>query len=297
MLAGGVSRVDLLLAAVNGLYGTSYVVTRLTLDDVPPALLALIRLVVGGAILWLLVRRAPGGAGVRRRDEAGLFCMGALGFAAAFASGHWGITRSTATNAALLIVVEPLTLLLLGPLLLGERLTRREWSGAALGVGGAVIVVVNGIPGVTLHLVPHWRGDLLLVLSGVAYASYSLIGRGVLARVSPLVATTRSLGWGALVMVPLVAVEWLAGARPAATPAALGGTVYLAVAITALGYLAWNHALARVPASRVAIFLPIQPLVGAVLGVLVLREPPTVFTVAGGLAIAAGLCMTVRTES
>src|SRR5216117_2987430 len=164
-----------LLLVVNIVYATSPVVTRLVLDDVPPITLALLRLVLGAAVLVPFGRGAratPAGQGAR------VFWMGALGFAAAFALSHWGIARSSATNAALLIVVEPLTLVVLGPLLLGERLTRREAAGAALAVAGAVLVVLNGVPGVTLEILPRWRGDALLILSGIAYASYSLLGHG-----------------------------------------------------------------------------------------------------------------------
>src|SRR5206468_544687 len=120
---------------------------------------------LGAAVLVPLGRRGTATApppGQRAR----VFWMGALGFAAAFALSHWGLVVSSATNAALLIVVEPLTLVALGPLLLGERLTRREAAGAAVAVAGALLVVLNGVPGLTLEILPRWRGDLLLVLSG-----------------------------------------------------------------------------------------------------------------------------------
>jgi drug/metabolite transporter (DMT)-like permease len=278
------------LFAANIVYATSYVVTRLALDDVPPATLALLRLVLGAAVLVPLGGRgaAPGpGQGAR------LFWMGALGFAAAFALSHWGIARSSATNAALLIVVEPLTLVALGPLLLAERLRWREAAGAALAVAGAVLVVVNGVPGLTLEILPHWRGDLLLALSGVAYASYSLLGRTVLTNANAAAVTARSIVWGALVMAPLAAAEWLGGARPVLTMSAVATTLYLALVITAGGYFAWNWALARVEASRAAPFLTLQPVVGALLGALVLGERVTGFTVAGGVLVAVGLWMTV----
>ena len=144
--------------------------------------------------------------------------MGILGFAAAYAFTHWGIARSMATNAALLIVVEPVSLMLLSPLYLGERLSRREALGAALAVAGSVLVVLNGIRGVT-------------------------------------------------------------------------GTLYLAVVITALGYVAWNWALARVPAPRAAIFLNVQPIVGTLLGAALLGDPLTPFTILGGVLIIAGLAV------
>jgi len=154
--------------------------------------------------------------------------------------------------------------------------------------------VVNGIPGVTLALVPHWRGDLLLVLSGLGYASYSLIGRDVLQRRDPLDVTARSIIWGGVAMVPPAVLEWQGGARPALTAAGAGGTLYLAVVITALGYLAWNWALAQVEASRAAVFLTVQPIAGALLGVAFLREPVTVFTLTGGALIVLGLWLTAR---
>ena len=199
-------------------------------------------------------------------------------------------------NAALLITVEPVSLILLSPLLLGERLSRREGLGAALAIlGAAVIVVVNGIPGVTLALAPHWRGDLLLILSGVAYAAYSLIGRRRARSAIPRSWSPRGRSSGA-------PRRWCRsrrssgrpGRRPRGRRGAIAGTLYLGVVITALGYAVWNWCLERVEAPRVAIFLNIQPLVGALLGVWWLGEPLTVFTVAGGLLILAGLHLTVK---
>lgn len=284
---------EVVLVAANVVYGTSYVITRLVLDHVPPATLAFLRLVLGGLVLLLLTGTS---ARIRldRPDRWRIAAMGVVGFAAAFALAHWGLARSTATNAALLIVVEPLTLLVLSPLLLGERLSVREQAGAACGLAGALLVVVNGIPGVSVRLVPHWRGDLLLVLSGVAYAAYSLLGRPVLARHPALPVTTRSILWGIPAVAPVAAQEWLAGRRPVLTGGAVLGTLYLAVVITALGYLLWNYALERVSAARAAMFLNIQPVVGALLGVAWLGEPMTVFTVVGGLLVVTGLLLTVR---
>ena len=289
-------RAEVVLVLANIVYATSYVATRLTLADVPPSTLALIRLVVGSLILvpLALALRRPGASTLSPADRWRVFWMGALGFAGAFALSHWGLARSTATNGALLITVEPVTLLVLAPLLLGERLTRREGAGAALALLGATLVVANGIPGHSEALVPHWRGDLLLVLAGVAYASYSLIGREILARHSSLSVTAWSIAWGAGAMLPLALIERASGALPRVTPTAIAGTLYLAVVITALGYLAWNYALERVSASRAAIFLNLQPLVGALLGVAVLGESLTPYTVAGGGLILAGLTLTVK---
>ncbi len=288
---------DLVLVVANVVYATSYAATRLTLDHVPPATLALIRLVIGALVLIpLAVALQPAAAApIGRADRWRIRWMGVLGFAGAFAFSHWGIARSTATNAALLITVEPISLILLSPWALGERLTRREGLGAALALAGAAVVVVNGIPGVTAALVPHWRGDLLLILAGLAYAAYSLFGREVLTRHPAIAVTAWSIAWGVAAMLPLAALEWSAGVELRLNGPAILGVLYLAVLITALSYLAWNWALERVPAPRAAIFLNIQPLVGTLLGVYYLGEPLTAFTVAGGVLIVIGLTLTVKT--
>ena len=87
----------------------------------------------------MLLVLAPG-------QRARLVWMGGVGFALAFGLSHWGIVLSSATNAALLIIVEPLTLLFLGPVLLGERLSRREIVGAGLALLGATLVVTDASP-------------------------------------------------------------------------------------------------------------------------------------------------------
>ena len=269
--------------------------TRVTLEDVGPATLALGRLVIGTLVLVPLVRIFYPEAGpLDARDRWRIMWMGVLGFAGAFVLGNWGLAHSTVSNAALLITVEPAAVIMLSPVLLGERLTRRECVGAALAMVGAVVVVLNGLPGVTAELAPHWRGDLVLILSGLAYASYSLLGREVLGRYPALPVTAWSIVWGAGAMLPLAALEWMERGAPRFTPGAIAGVLYLGVVMTALGYAAWNYALERVEAPRAAIFLNIQPLLGALLGVWWFGEPLTPFIALGGLIILIGVHFAVR---
>lgn len=285
----------LVLLVANAIYGTSYVATRIVLHDVGPATLAVARLALGAVVIVpLAFLQGARDRRLSRADRWNVFWMGVLGFAAAFGFANWGMARSTATNAALLITVEPISLILLSPVFLGERLTRRELVGAVLTLVGAVCVVLNGLPGLSVTFAPHWRGDILLVLSGLSYAAYSLIGRGVLARHAALPVTAWSIVWGLVAMLPFGALEWLDGHRPVWTPVAIWGTVYLAIAVTALGYLVWNYALERVEAPRLALFVNVQPVVGALLGVWWLREPLTVFTVIGGLLVLLGLHLAMR---
>lgn len=289
-------RDDLLLFVTNAVYGTAYVAQREALAELPPALLGFARLALASVVLLPWLRRSKG-TRAAPGDGLKVFWMGVLGFGVAYVLSNFGLARSTATNAALLITLEPISLMVLSPLVLGERLRPREGVGAALVLVGAVLVVLDGVPGLTVSLLPHWRGDGLLVLSALAFASYSLFARDLLARWDARTLTARSLAWGALSMLPVAALEWGGGARGTWTPRATATTLYLAVVVTALAYLAWNAALARVPAPRAAIFINVQPLVGVALGIGLLGEPATLSTLAGALLVLGGLAITTTARS
>src|SRR5262245_10420652 len=264
---------------------------RFAVDDVGPLTLAFVRLAIACAIfvpLYLTSRSAGPGAPASA-DRRTFFWMGCVGFTLALALSHWGLLWSTAINGALLIATEPIALVALAPIVLGERLTAREAWGTALALIGATIVVVNGVPGLTIAVAPHRRGDLLLLLSGVCFAAYSLLGRPVLGRPPRLTVTTWSFVWGLVTTAPLAALEWQVARRPEWTWLGVGAVLYLGVVITGLGYLVWNWALERVPAARAAIFLNLQPLVGTLLGVAWLGDLFTVFTAGGGALIIGGL--------
>ena len=237
-------------------------------------------------------RRAPrDGVRSRARIAAALFWMGFVGFTLAMALAHWGLAWSTATNAALLVATEPVALVALAPIVLGERLTRREGWGTLLALRGrdrrSWSTACRASPS---RSCPHWRGDLLLLLSGVCFAAYSLLGRPVLARHSSITrhrvvlllgrrhdgAARRRRVAGRRAVPP--------GRRRAWPPCSTSGS-----SSRDSGYLVWNWALERVTAARAAIYLNVQPLVGALLGVVWLGEPLSVFTVAGGALVVLGL--------
>jgi drug/metabolite transporter (DMT)-like permease len=116
----------------------------------------------------------------------------------------------------------------------------------------------------------------------------------VLARHEPFGVTLWSIVWGAVGIAPFAAVEWSAPRAVTMTPAILATLLFLGVVISGYGYLVWNWAVQRVPAPRAAIFLTIQPIVGALLGIVFFGDPVSWFTAAGGILVVLGLLLTVR---
>ena len=115
IILGAVPNAYVVLLVANLVFATGYTVTRVVLDEVGPVTLALARL-ASARSCW-----CPGPvlhpARARLSRDRWRTRTGVLGFAGAFALGNWGLARSTASNAALLITVEPTALILLSPLL------------------------------------------------------------------------------------------------------------------------------------------------------------------------------------
>ena len=283
---------ELVLLTANAVYGTAYVVMRPAVDAFGPVTLAFLRLAIGFASsLRSASEGAPRG---RRRSRAptaaALFWMGFIGFTLAMAAHALGprvVDRHQRGAPGRHRADRPRR-----PG--AGRARRASDRGGKAGAPpsrslGATVIVVNGVPGLTVALAPHWRGDLLLLLSGVCFAAYSLLGRPLLARHPSIRVTAWSFLWGLLTTAPLAAVEWQVAGRSPWTAMSVAAVLYLGVVMTGLGYLVWNWALERVSAARAAIYLNVQPLVGALLGVVWLGEPLSVFTVAGGSLVVLGL--------
>jgi uncharacterized membrane protein len=285
---------DLVLLVANLVYATSYVVTRVALDHLPPAFLALGRLAIAAAVLWPIVRTLDASATAPGRGDAWrIVAMGAVGFAGAYACSHWGLARSTATNAALLIVVEPVSIMLLSPPLLGERLRRREAVGATVALLGVVIVVLDGVPGLTRALAPALarrpppRGGrrrlrrLHADRARRASPAPPARGHGALDRVGG--GGHGAPGRGRVARRRAAGTEPRCRRRP---DLPRGGHHGPGLSRVELGAGPGE----RAPAS---IFLTVQPIGGAVLAVVLLGEPLTMSTVAGAVLLALGLWVTV----
>ena len=132
-----------LLVFANVLWGSSYVVAKVALQEVPPPLLGALRVILTAAILWpFLIWRSQAGRMAARRliepiplgDALRLAALGLLGVGASYLLDYWGIRLSTATDASLMIIGEVIFTALLAALLAGERLGYRKRAGVLVGV-------------------------------------------------------------------------------------------------------------------------------------------------------------------
>jgi drug/metabolite transporter (DMT)-like permease len=132
-----------------------------------------------------------------------------------------------------------------------------------------------------------------VLASLVAAVAWMLLSRRVTGRHDARTVTTLVTVLGT-VMLAL----WVVARNPTFVPrlpaAVWAALAILGVLLTALPTFLWNWGLPRVPAARAGVFINLEPLVGCVLGVLVLGDRLTAAALIGSVAIVCGSLTVVR---
>jgi drug/metabolite transporter (DMT)-like permease len=274
-------------------WGVSFVATKAAVAEISPVALICARAGLG-AVLLLAVMAARGESLLLPRDSlAMLLAMGFVGVAFHQLLQAYALTMTSAVNTGWLIGITPIWSALLAVVALRERLSAGRIAGLLLGFLGAGIVVTRGRLSGALAL-PSTRGDLLILLSTLNWAFYTVLGHSTIRRLGPTRATAGSILGGVLWLTPLFLLfgAWRDFARLSAT--GWLAVLFLGLLCSGAGYLFWYGALARVDASRVAAFLYLEPLVTLGAAALLLGETIGVATLAGGALLVAGVVLVQR---
>lgn len=258
-------------------WGSSFLFGKIALAEIGVAHLVLERFALGSAALLpiALARRS-----LPRRGDLPLFLLaGAVGVPGTFLLQFEGLARTTVTSASLIVGAAAPLVALGAAVLHGDRLGRSGWLAVSVSTAGVALVV--GLPGPGRTLL----GDALVFLSMVLVAAYILLSARLLDRYDALGVTAWSLAFGTAFLAP---IAWgFHGAPPVSglAPATVGSVLALGLGCTAATYLLWNWGLAGVPASRAGIYVNLEPVVGALLGVWLLGDAFSPGLLVGGAAI------------
>lgn len=285
------ARVLAALVAVQALFGGLAVAGKLVLPVVPPLALALLRLGTAALVLMALERALVRSPLPARRDLAAFALFALLGVVLNQGLFLVGLQSTTATNAVLLVATIPAFTLLVAVVAGHEKASVRKVAGLAVSFAGVALLVVGS--GLDLGL-RTLVGNLLIVANALSYSVYLVVSRPALARHDPLTLLSWVFVFGfvemALVAAPqLLLIDW--GGFTPASGAALA-FVLLGATVGSYGLNTW--ALRHASAARVANFVYLQPLFGALFAWLLLAETPTWKTLAAGLLILAGVLVAQR---
>src|SRR5665647_778013 len=190
-------------------FGLSFVATKYALRGFEPLLLALLRFVLAGGILWVVWRFRRGPQRVSRGELGRLAVLGFVSLTVYFRFENLGIARTSASEAAILIATIPLFVVILNTFTLREHNTARQWAGIALSFAGIAALVLLGGGGAGGGSL---TGNLLVLAASLSAGVYSILARRLLVSRPALFVTTFQNLFGALFMLPLALAEQHVGA-------------------------------------------------------------------------------------
>jgi drug/metabolite transporter (DMT)-like permease len=257
------AKVRAALLAVQVLFGINYLASKVIVTEMSPAAWAVLR--TCGAFVVVALMAVVGKRRLPQGRDLGLLAICAL-FGVVFNQGFFleGLSRTTVGRSALICSQIPTFVLLFSVLVRQEPLTWSKALGFATGLAG--VLVLLGADKFSLDR-RYLTGDLLTLTNAASFALYVVLSRRVMARNDPLAATAVIFFFGAVGMMIYGGTSLLATDFSAITPQLAWVMVYVILGATVVTYFLNLWAIKRAQATRVAMYIFLQPVIAAVLGV------------------------------
>ena len=258
------------------LWGSTYYLTHAVLPDGAPLWGAILRGLPGGLLLVALRRSLPRGSWWWRAPVLGALTTGPF-----FVLVYVAAQALPTGVASMIMSLSPVAMMVLGWGLLGERPGVVAALGAAVGIGGAVLILAGGG-----GAIDPW--GVLASIAGLVMSSVGFVlARRWRAGVDPVALTSWQLVSSSLVLVPVALLA--EGAPPRLDGGQVVAFVYMSLVATGLAYVAWNLGLAHLPAGTVGVVGLLNPVTGVLLGTLVGGESLTILQGVGVVAVLGGI--------
>jgi drug/metabolite transporter (DMT)-like permease len=278
----------LALVATMAIWGSSFVVTTLVLDEAGPFAVTFLRFGLGLLVLLPFAYRR--GFRFRLALEPAFLLFGLTGVALVYGLQTLALVFTSAANTALISAGVPVVAAVLAGAFLKEAIPPARLFGIGLSVLGVGLVSGATPPGADSSGAVL-LGNALMVGAVVAYGAYAVQGRALRGGQGhpAVVATAASFAAGLLFLLPPTAVEALLLGAPVLGAQGWLVLAYLGAAASALPIFLWTFALRHVPASAAALYINLVPVVGLVSALLFGERVGAVQLVGGTLAVVGVL--------
>ena len=257
------------LLAVQLMFGSAPILGKLALVAFPSYAIVGFR-VAGAASAFYFLQRFRGGLRLRKRSHYFYFALfSLLGVIVNQLLFFKGLSLTTATNTSLLAVTIPVFAILISIFIGNDQLSWQKIAGIILAACGVIYLID---PMKASFSSETTQGDVLIILNSLSYAAYVALSKKLISHYGAL----KSIAWlflfGAIINVPIGLISMQSVELSKVSFASWIALAAVIIFPTILAYY-WNTwALARVEPSVVAVYIYLQPLIGTLLAIFVLKE-------------------------
>ena len=290
------------LVLVNLLWAAQYPAYKIAGDRMEAGALNFWTLLFASLLLlplWFRQRRQKQWSAESHLKTLGEYLLlGILGIVPPSVMLSWGISHSSASNAAILSLTIPGLMTMLGVFMLGEKLTLIRIFSLILGLAGTLLISTNDLSQASFDRA-LLAGNSVILIAGLGSAFYNTYSKDLLNRYSELDVLLYSYAVGAAACAIISAS---AENRPFYH--VMGYSVRIWLAIGILGVLSWGVAmilwmwvLKRLEVGQVSVSIYLLPFFGLLLSILSVHDRMTLPQIVGGLLTVASTASLTLFES
>jgi drug/metabolite transporter (DMT)-like permease len=281
-----------LLLALSAIWGASYLLIRVAIDDLSAPVVVVGRTALAALVVWLLIVAQGGPAraalGDIRRRPGMAFFLGTVAIAAPFLLITYGEIVVPTGLSAVLIASAPIFIALMAPMIDRDEVVQaRQWIGLVVGISGVGLLVGFDLVDTPKEIL----GAGAMILAAIFYAASGFIVKRGYAGVPPMVTTLASVATSAVLVLPLIAVD---PPTEVPGPLAIGAVITLGVVGTALAFVIYYRLMAEMGVGRAALVAYLIPGFALIYGATILDEPITWATIVGFALVITGTILAAR---
>ena len=235
-------------------------------------------------ILIILFKRESPLLLIEKRYFLSLLFIGFFGTTLSNMVFFYGVRLTSGINSAILLQAEPVYSLIIGYLLLKEKVTTRQIVSTIVIILGTVLVIYQG----TSRL--NW-GDILVLLTPLCYQVGHFFSKRLLnqTEISPLFIAAGRTFYGGVFLFILNQLTGTSNFKTLTQPNILAILIFYGTVVYAFTYLAFYAAIKRINLSKASAIISIYPAISIVLAHLILKEVPDVYQLSGFLIVLVGV--------
>jgi drug/metabolite transporter (DMT)-like permease len=278
----------LLFLALGVMWGSSYLFIKIAVPDFGTFTLISLRLAIGAAFLWVVIRAAGQELPRERRIYGHLLVMAVINIVIPFALITWAERSVDSSIAAILTSAVPLFAIVIAPLFLPDEPIRLNGLfGLLIGFVGVIVLTSRGFASGAGSDV---SGEIALLGASLAYACGAVYSRRNMRGVRPMIPAVFQVTFAMLIagtIALLTEHPW--DARPGID--SIFAIVWLGILGSGAAYLVSFRLLASWGATRTTLVAYVIPVVGIILGYLVLGEPVDGRLIVGTVLVVGGVAL------
>ena len=287
------TKAHLALFLVALIFGANYSIAKLVLDDnyIQPLGFIIFRVLFGLILFWFF-HTIYVCEKVEKKDFPLLILCAIFGIAINQMCFFVGLKYTTPINGSLIMTTTPILVLLISAILIKEKITFQKMIGIALGALGAIILISHGKR--FSFQQNQIFGDMLIFTNAVSYGIYLVLVKKLMIRYHPITIIKWIFTFGIFMVLPfgwndLKEIDW------SSFPLTIWlAVVYVLVAATFLAYLLNAFALKIVNPSVVSIYIYLQPLLAAMIALIMNKDELSFIKIVAGILIFGGVYLVSR---